>query len=165
MVIFIVVILNVILVLHILMDIRIAYVHYRATKTKGIILNREGSTIVKNYGKFQFRKYWKYKVRYETPDGVFEDIIPISNANLKEGDYIDVKYTVNKTGTYLLDDVAIKRIAEFAVVLILGILLSAFIIMGKGIWVINHSMEDKSENRYHYNSCSIDCYNYFHTFQ
>lgn len=117
------------LLIHIYIDIRIAYVHYKAVKTKGIVISCEGEKIVKNYGKFQFRKYWKYKIKYHTPEGEFEEIIPISKSNLKEGDVIDVKYTVNKLGTFLLDEVAVNRIVEFAIALILGLGLSFFIMM------------------------------------
>ena len=116
-----------ILIIYILIDIRIAYVHYKAVKTKGTVVGYEGNRIVKNYGKFQFRKYWEYKIRYETPHGEFEEVIPISRSNLKEGDVIDVKYTVNELGTFLLDEVAINRIKEFAVALVLGLALSFFI--------------------------------------
>ena len=40
---------------------------------------------------------------------------------------IVTKYKVNELGTFLLDEVAINRIKEFAVALVLGLALSFFI--------------------------------------
>lgn len=116
-------------------DINKAKQYRNAARVQGVICENYGVEKVASYGRNQYRKYGKYLVQFETPEGVQTQEVLMKNKNFQRGDITEVRYIIDETGVHLVDNISNTRLRELLIVVLVAVPLCIVILYLKK----NHS--------------------------
>lgn len=92
------------------------------------IIESQGRETVRYYGRYGLRSYGRYLVRISTGTQVWEKQILLRDTNLKDGDAVQIHYTMVDGEPEVLNDISARRVNELAIASIVAIPLCAVLV-------------------------------------
>ena len=110
------------LLLFVMHDVFATIRYFRATKTKGEIIEKIGEEKFAFYGDRTARRvFGKYRIRYTDDMGRrCEGTLLVKKRDLSFGAQINVRYEKTENGTCLVDDVYVRRIGWLLIAIVIG---------------------------------------------
>lgn len=102
-------------------DIKESKRYKNANRTEGMICENRGVEKISFYGRFQYRKYVRYLVSFNTPNGTMSQEVLLKNRKLQYGERTEVRYVVDNGEVKLIDDIAYRKIKELAITFIIAV--------------------------------------------
>lgn len=117
-----VIIILLLLLLFVMHDILAVIRYFRATKTKGEIIEKIGEEKFAFYGdRTPRRVFGKYRIRYTDDMGRrCEGTLLVKKRDLSFGAQINVRYEKTENGTCLVDDVYVRRFSWLLIAIVIG---------------------------------------------